>query len=209
MFNKITYIKNKGFTLVEMIIASTIVLLMSAVIFSLIGLVAREQRIGLIEQRLNEHADRIQDFIELTMQAQSKEAGVSYPNLVNGFSTKIAFREGIGFPNQQLSYDANAKNLIYDSDVSLANNERIVGFEEQADGLTHLDAVRFWPGMQVGGIPDGSFVNVWVEVSDHGLIEKTKQTGRIYKKESDIRNPNNPIYWVKVVRTFTVGLRQN
>lgn len=199
----------KGFTFVEIIIASAILSLMVGFIYSLISYATREQIIGSVEQRLNEHADRIQDFIELTLQAQSREAGVSYPNMTGGYSTKIAFREGIGFPNQQLSYNSATKNLIYDPNVSTTGGEKIVGFSESATGLSHLDAVRFWPGMQVGGIPDGSFVNVWIEVSDHGLIEKLKQSGKVFKDTETPANTNNPAYWTKVVRVFTVGLRRD
>lgn len=186
----------KAFTFVEVIVASSLFLMISAALMSIFYMVSREQYIGMIQQRLTEHADRVQDFIEVTLMAQSRDAGVSYPNLTSGYATKIAFREGIGMKNKELSYDSVAKALYYDPDMSKTGDTQVIGFPEKTKGLTHLTGVKFWPGMQTGGIPDSSFVNVWVEVSDAGLIAKAK-----HKKL-----PQN--YPVKVVRNFTVGLRK-
>ena len=181
-------------TLVETVIASFIFTIIGMGVVSLLIITAREQRVGFVEQRVFEEADRLQDRITRILQGASRDAGVFFDHEEGAYFRRIVFREGIGKANQSLYFDKQSHILEYDPDMSISGNEKKLGMPGESIALP--DMVKFRSAMKTGGIPDSAIILVVVEVSDHG-----------YGK-SAFRDISEKTNWIMSSRTFAVNLRR-
>ena len=198
--------RNRGMTLVEIIIAATISAAVGAVVVWLLLAVAREQRLGFIEAQVMARADRLQDKIIETLRAGSRSNVVPFsvadavPGQTSGrevFFYRLIFRSVENGPNQELRYDTTKHELVYDPNRAISNNEVLFDSTLAKTPLSRLDYVWFARGIRSTGIPDSSLILVQFEVSDRGLAR------RAYRDSSLRTN------WVVATRSFAVNLRQN
>lgn len=186
--------KQKAFTLVEVIISAFLITIIGAAAISLMIMITREQRVGFVEQRVSENADRLQDRITERLREASREAGVFYAEPTGPYYHRIVFREGVGAANQEFRFDPDTATLTYDPDVNEDNDKEIIGFGN--DSIARIDDVKFRSGMKTGGIPDSAIILVVVEVSDHGYAKKS------------FRDTTGKANWVMSTRSFAVNLRK-
>ena len=183
----------RGFTFVELLFAITIGSMIALGLMSLVSIVAREQRVGFVSQRVFNRADTYQDKITRILQQGSRQAGVFLRDPSGAMFRQIVFREGEGFPNQSLTYLPSTGRLIHDPDTAVANNEIIIGGNN--DGLVMLESVGFRDTIKKGGIPDSGTILVSLAFHDNG------------RARSSYRNPADRVNWITSSRTFAVNLR--
>lgn len=195
----------RGLTLVEVLVASSIAVFVAAAVVFLLFTVARQQRVAFIEAQVARRADRIQDKIIEILRRASRNQVVPFsvndavPGQTSGkevFFYRVIFRSGENQPNQQLRFDPTNRSIIYDPDLSVANNEVRLDQAFANSPLTRLEYVWFAQGILPTGAPDNSLILVQLEVNDQGLARRSW------------RNPANRANWVIATRTFAVNLRQ-
>lgn len=191
--NRLCGKRGNGFTFIEVMIASSISVFIGITMIYLLVYVVREQRLGYVQYRVYEHANRLQDKITLLLQDASREAGVYYSEPDGAYYNRIVFRDDTGAKNEELIYNPNTYTLTYDPDRNTDGDEETLGFPN--DEIAKLTDVRFRSAMKVGGIPDSSVILVEIEVTDQGY-------GRYFRDQS------NPINWVTSTRSFAVNLRR-
>lgn len=197
--------RQRGLTLIEIVVASSIAIFVTAGVVYLLWAVARQQRVAFIEAQVARRADRLQDQIMSVLRAASRNQVVPFsvndavPGQPTGkevFFYRIIFRSGESAPNQQLQFDPTRKTLTYDPDISVSGNERRFDAAFANSSLTRLEYVWFAQGVLPTGAPDNSLILVQLEVNDQGLARRSW------------RNPANRANWVIATRTFAVNLRQ-
>jgi len=188
--------RRAGFTLVEVLFAAAIGVMVSAGLVSSLWITAREQRMGMTEQRVFQRADLLEDRISAMLRGASRSAGVFLTDPSGAFFHTIVFRigSGPGFANQSLSFNPTTDRLTYDPDMSVSGDEQILA-ENTAPGL-FIEDVLFQTGLQTGDIPDSAAILVRITVSDRGFGRGT------YRYASD------PVNWIQSTRTFAVNLRR-
>ncbi len=184
----------RGITLVETLIAVTISLPIVTALMYLMVATAREQKVGFVQQLVFDSADRIQDKITRLLQDASRASGVYFADADGEFYNRIAFRQQVGPPTQELFFDSASGTLTYDPDVNVSNNEETI--DVASSTLCELDNVAFRASIKVGGIPDSSIVLVRLRVSDHG------------RARSSWRDAGSQANWIVSTRMFAVNLRR-
>ena len=197
--------QRKGMTLVEVIIASAIIVFVTAGVVFLLFTFARQQRLAFIEAQVARRADRIQDRIMDILRRASRNQVVPFsvsdavPGQPSGkevFFYRIIFRSGENSPNQELRFDPTTRAIIYDPDRSIANNEVRLDGALSGTSLSRVEYVWFAQGILPTGAPDNSLILVQLEVNDQGLARRSW------------RDPTKRANWVIATRTFAVNLRQ-
>ena len=191
--------KIASFTITELLIASAISAIVAVALMSLLSIMAREYRLGIVRQRVFENADRVQDHITDLLQSASRGAGVLLSDPIppsNVFYHRIIFRTGVMAANQELRYNPTKRVLTYDPNISVNGDETNIGFK--SDLLAKINDVQFRAAMQTGGLPDSAIILVNVTVSDNGYAMTP------YRK-----NPSDPVNWITNTRSFAVNLRRN
>jgi hypothetical protein len=180
-------------TLVELLIASSLSIMVVGALMSLMLVTARQQRLGLVEQRAFAQADQMQDRIAFLLRGASRDAGIFLGDPSGAFFRRIVFREKSGAVNQEIRFAAG--QLIHDPNLAASGDEVVLGGGDTAALTTLLD-VRFQTGMKAGGIPDSALILVTVEVSDEGRARRSYRDG------------TDPANQIDVTRSFAVNLRR-
>ncbi len=183
-------------TIIELLIVSALTGIVAVALMYLFVFIAREQRVGFVQQQVFEEADRLQDKITELLQGASRNAGIHLADLDGAFYHRIVFRTSVGSPNQELHFDTTAHTLTYDPDMSNSGDEVTLGISGGSSTIVRLDNVRFRSVLKTGGIPDGSVILVIIDVSDHGYARQT------------YRDPSAQANWIMNTRSFAVNLRQ-
>jgi type II secretory pathway pseudopilin PulG len=198
-------LQRRGFTLIEFVIAGGITVLVGAVVMWLLVAAARLQREVYVETKVNERADRIEEEVIRILRRASRQNVVQFsasdavPNQGSNpvFYYRIIFREGDNAPNEELRYFPATRQLRYDPNRAVANNEVPVEGNLANSNLTRLEYFWLATGIQATGAPDSSVVLVQFEVSDAG------RTKRSYRNTAHRRNQ------ILATRSFAVNLREN
>ncbi len=198
----------RSMTIVEVIIASTIVTITLGFIYQAVILIAREYRVGLIQAEINARADMIQDniFSKLRHVSSSNIVQFSPSDIVPGQTAnnvtttwyhRIIFRLSDEEPFQELRYDPTTKKLIYNPDRNTSNNEVDLTQGNIEMEFGELDYVWFGNALQPGNLPDSALILVELSVSDHG------------KARQSYRNVSNESTWIKSNKSFCVYIRND
>lgn len=185
----------RGFTFIELLFAITISTWIALGLMSLVSLVAREQRLGFVTQRVFSRADLYQDNITRILQRASRQSGIFLRQPDGAMFRQIVFREGENLPNQSLTYVPSTRQLIHDPDTTVAKNEIIIGGNN--DGLIIPERIAFRDTLKAGGIPDSGTILVSISFHDNG------------RARGAYRNPADRANWVVSARTFAVNLRND
>ncbi len=207
MIQRVTsYRKSRlGLTLVEVLVASSIAVFVSAAVVYLLFTVARQQRVAFIEAQVARRADRLQDEIMDILRRASRNQVVPFsvndavPGQPSGkevFFYRIIFRSGENRPNQQLQFNPTTRRLVYDPNLATASDEQLLDRAFANSNLTRLEYVWFAQGILPTGAPDNSLIFVQFEVNDQGLARRSW------------RDPTKRSNWVIATRSFAVNLRQ-
>lgn len=184
-------------TVVEVLLGASIGTLIVGGILTLVLLVGGEQRRTLADASLQHKIGATQDRILALLRSMSASESVIFgnPTTAPGGGTvyeKVIFAKGPApdFPREQLAYDPDTKQLVHDPNLSVTGDE-IVLVGGQAE--TQLAELYFYPSLKVGGVLDGSVLNVWMKFDDNG------SAGR--------RNPDGTLKHTTVARSFAVSFR--
>ncbi len=208
----IEYTRRRGFTLLEMLIAISVSSLVVPVVLFLMLQTARDQRQAFVEQRVFQHADRLQDRLqEIFRGSHQSNNQIFYPGASRQAGILMTAADGMFFnivrfyaddptlatvPQQQVAYDGTTRELVYDPNLAVGGNEQIINLAEGPEAITSLDWVRFRVAQKDGGIPDSSLILVDFQVSDHGYAKRVTH------------DPNDPVNWIISHRTFAINLRR-
>lgn len=202
--------RRRGMTLLEIVFATMIVATTGTMTAWLIIAAAREQRLGFLEAQVYERADRLEDHIFRILRRASRSNVVPFStvDLVDGqpegnemYYYRIIFREASNGSNQELRFDPETHQLIYDPDRAVADDEQRIDAPLNSSTQTQLDYLWFAIGMKPGGAPDASLILVQFQVSDRGSARGS------YREDTVTTSGIHPT-WVTSVRTFAVNLRQ-
>ena len=185
----------RGSSLVEILIASSIALLVVGAFMLLILETSTEQRWGIVETQLHSQAGLLQDRLtRLLRQMSATESSIYGDPVQNGAPIYrrliVAEGEAPATPRQELVYVPNSMTLIHDPDRNVGGNEVVL---MQSASPVKLRTLYFFPSMKPDGTPDSASINIHFELDDDGA------SGRF--------NPDGSSRPVSVVRTFTVAMR--
>jgi len=186
--------KKRAVTFMELTIGLALMAIVSGGIMGLLFLFGREHRVSFVEQRVFEHADRLQDRITVLLHTASRSTGVFYADPVGSFYHRIVFRKSVGAPNEELSFDPSEHTLTYDPDISVDGDEELLGLPSES--YSQLRDIRFRSAMKTGGIPDSGIIIILLEVTDRGYARR------------HYRDSTKTFNHVISSRTFAVNLRR-
>jgi hypothetical protein len=181
-------------TIVEMLIAASIVAAVWGGMLTLVVEVAREQRAGLAGSTMEQKADNLQDRLMSALRKMSAGESVVFANPIDdgdGFC-RIIVAQGKApeYPREEILFNPTSHSVTHNQDLSHTGHELSL-FNPSSD-IT-LRKVFFYPSLKPGGLLDGSSLNVWIEADDNGL--------------SGQRNFGGLIKTNTVVRSFSVQMR--
>ena len=174
--------RTRGFTLVEVMIASVIALFVVVGVIGIMLQVGVEQRRGAADALLEQQAGLLQDHMTLTLRSMSAREGAHFTEPVLGAGgTPIGFGRVIvargtapDFPREELRWDRSTGAAIHDPDRAQSGNERVVFDSNVSVVLRHL---VFSPSIKPDGSPDASLIHVWMEMDDNAWGNRRTATG--------------------------------
>lgn len=188
-----------GFTLVEVLIASSLGVLVSGAVMVLFLETARENYRALADQGVEHAASLLQDRILAHLRSMSARAGLVYRAPVIQEEVAVGYRRVTAsrgmppdFPREELQFDSVGGRMLYFKDASNTNSENATVLLQSKVGSYRLREACFFPSLKIDGTPDNSLVNVILVLDDDGS-SRSRPTG-------------NPI---SVERTFSVRLRND
>jgi hypothetical protein len=184
----------KGMTLVETLIASSIMFYVLATLLIIGLMVSREQKLQSASELVTQKTNLLQDRLVKLLREMSQAEGVIFGNQVSGQNRYRMIYLGRGpapvFAREQFLYEPASYKLTYDPNTSVANDQQVLFQSQKGARLLEL---AFYPSLNVGRIPDNATLNVMMQVGDDGM------TGR--------RAANGSLFTNVFTRYFTVRMR--
>ena len=179
-----------GMTLVEILIASSIGVVVLGALLTLVTVVAKEQRRQMVDSNLQQEANLLEDKITRLIRsmsaAQAVIAGDPAPGGPPFYRKIIVAQAATPAPREQLAYDAVNQTCIH-----LANTA-VPAVQDVLNKPTYVAVLRnmyFFISEKNDGAPDASAVSVFFQMDDNG---------------SGARRKTN-----SVTRSFTATMRNN
>jgi hypothetical protein len=192
-------VTQQGFTLAELVIASSVGVLIAGTMMFLLIESAAEQYRGISDANVEQASSSLEMQIIQRLRSMSANEGVVYASpLTNGGSLFPAYRRIIvargpwpTYPREEIRFD-NANNCaIHLPNVSAATNQQVL---LQANSSAYvLRNLCFFPALKADGTADSSLVNVVIELDDNGSS----------RRQCTNSNP------ARVQRTFSVKMRNS
>lgn len=187
-----------GMTLVETLISSSLMVFVSAGLLVLTMEAAKTQSRALVEATMNQEADLLQDRLLAYFRDMSSAESVifSQPVVSGGrlYRSVISAKgEAPTFNRDELYFDQASGKIFHDPDRT-DSQPPVVFFQPEVNSdYPKLTELYFFASMKVGGIPDGSKLNIYFEMMDDGHAGFKNETGQ-----------NDQFV---VARSFTVKMR--
>ncbi len=171
-----------GFTLMELLIASSLALFVVAGIFGVFLGMGREQRLGFADATLEQRIGNLQDQLTVNLRSMSASEGAIFTDAVTGSDHQVVgFRQLVvargkvpDFPREEIRFNPQAGTVIHDPDRSVSGNE--VTLFHPAPG-TVLRNLLFTPSIDSDGSPDHSLINIWMELDDDSWAGRRAASG--------------------------------
>lgn len=195
---KLPDLKQLGMTLVETLISASLMVFVSAGLLVLTLEAAKTQSRALVEATMNQEADLLQDRLLAYFRDMSSSESVIFSKpLVTGgrlYRNVISAKgEAPTFNREELNFDQRVGKIFHDSDRT-DSEPPIVFFQPEVNSdYPKLTELYFFASLKVGGIPDGSKLNIYFEMTDDGHAGSRNEDG---KKDEFI-----------IARSFTVKMR--
>jgi prepilin-type N-terminal cleavage/methylation domain-containing protein len=188
--------RSRGFTLVEVMVASGLASLVTGAGLLLLLESARESRRGFADATLESKVNEVQTRIIGCLRPMSADEGVIFADpLTDQEGALLGFRRIIvargpapDHPREELRFESAGGRAVHDPNRAVAGNEVTLG---QSTAGAVVRRVSFWPSLKKDGTPDNSLINVSITADDNG------SSGRPL--------PNAANVW----RTFTVRMRNH
>lgn len=192
--------RRRGFTLVELLIASSVAMLIGGTTMLMLIESAKENRRGLADSTVEQAAGALQQKIIQQLRSMSASEGVAFSSPVtSGSGTLLGYKSIIvaqgqypDYPRQQISFNPTTKQVVYNSNLSSTNATVNLA---RGNSNAVVRQLRFSPSLKSDSTVDNALVNVSIEMDDNGF---SRRAGSSYL--------DNPAY---VRRTFSVRMRNN
>ena len=187
-----------GMSLVETLVSSSLLVIISAGLLTMTIEAAKSQSRALVEATMNQEADLLQDrLLDFFRNMGASESVIfSMPVSLNSRiyrSVICAKGEAPTYNREQLTYDKNKGIILHDPDRTNQSEPMIYYRPEINSDYPKLQELYFFASLKVGGIPDGSKLNIYFELSDEGFAGLKNSSGNSEK--------------MIIARSFTVKMR--
>lgn len=186
--------RRHGFTLVELLVASSVAAMIAGTAVLLLMQSAIENKRGFADATLEQEASNLQDKIIQILHGMSANEGTYYYGAaVNGYYPNIIVARGSTldlFPREQLSFDQGTRRALYNSNFPAAGTTTLLA---RTNSNAVVRFLGFSPAFKPDGTVDNSLVGVLIKMDDNG------SSGRIGASRS-----NNPAC---IWRSFAVRMR--
>ncbi len=182
-----------GFTIMEVLMAASISVLVVGALLALVFQMALEQKYGLADGSVQSKAGLVEDRITQILRTMSTTESTEFVTPVSGNPSRfrrIIIAQSASSPRQELSFDPSNGKLIHDPNRNV-DGDQVTLF--QADKMTALRDVQFYPSLKPGNLPDRSTINVILKFDDDGYSTRRASTNSFKK--------------IPVERYFTVRFR--
>ncbi len=185
-------------TLIELLVSSSVAVLVVGTLMMLVLEVAKEQRRGLVDATLQIQANLVEDKVTRLLRFMSAQEGVQTNNLVSAgspFARTIVVAggpSGSGYKRQQISYDPAAMILTHWPDRTATGNQVQIF---KATNAAVLRNFYFFLSSKLDGSLDSATINVFMQMDDNYAA------GR--------RNRDGTRRLTQVTRAFAVRIRNN
>ncbi len=188
--------RHRGFTLVELLIASSVAILIGGATMLMLIESAKENYRGIADATVEQAVGDLQQRLIQQLRSMSASAGVQFSSPVtNGakvFSKSIIVAQGPpneGYPSQQISFNSSTKQVLHIP--NRANTNATVSLTRGGTNAV-VRQLLFSPSLKPDGTVDNALVNVRIEMDDNG-----------FSRRVGVYNP------ASVCRTFSVRMRNN
>lgn len=190
----------RGFTMVELLVASSVAALVAGTAMLLLIQSAKENRRGVADATVEQVSSDLQNKIIQYLRVMSASEGVVFSSpATNPSGTLLGYQSIIvargpapDYPRQQISFNPGTGRVLYKSNLSSTNAAAIL---VQTNSRAVVRVLSFTPSLKTDGTPDNALVNVLIKMDDNG------SSGRFGSSRS-----NNP---ANVWRSFAVKMRNN
>ncbi len=191
-----------AFTLLELLIATSVGLVITGSVVMLLLQAAVEQRRGLADATVEQQAYTLQSTIMNQIRILSANEGVLFGSpATDATGTLIGYRQitvaegpAPDYPREVIAFDSTAGQVLYNPSLSppgsAVPNLPVVWMTN--GGSCALRQLYFSPSLKPDGSPDNSLINVSFQLDDNGA--------------SGQNQTNNP---ASICRTFSVQMRNN
>jgi prepilin-type N-terminal cleavage/methylation domain-containing protein len=191
---------SRGFTMVELLVASSLAALVAGTAMLLLIQSAKENKRGVADATVEQMSSDLQNKIIQDLRVMSAGEGVIFSSpATNPSGTILGYQNIIvargpapDYPRQQISFDPGTGRVLYNSNLSSTNAPAIL---VQTNSRAVVRVLSFSPSLKTDGTADNALVNVLIEMDDNG------SSGRFGTSHS-----NNP---ANVWRSFAVKMRNN
>jgi prepilin-type N-terminal cleavage/methylation domain-containing protein len=178
----------RGFTLVELMVASSLAALVAGTTMTLLIETAKENKRGVADSTVELVSSGLESKLLQSLRVMSaKEVVFASPQ-----SIIVACGPSPDNPRQKFSFDSSTGSVLYQSDLSSTNASTVLA---QTTSHGAVRDVNFSPSLKPDGTADYSLVNVLIKMDDNGSAGRSGSSGS-----------NNPaVVW----RSFAVKMRNN
>ena len=175
-----------GFTLIEMLVASSIATLLGGVILLLLLQSAREGRRGFADATVEEAVAGLQSQILAHLRITSANEGVIFAS-----PSSVIFARGPApdYPREQITFNAGTGQVLYYSNRNTSTSQVVL---HQNKPNVVLRQLGFSPSIKPDGTTNCALINVLINMDDNGASGRPAG--------------GNP---ASIWRTFSVEMRNN
>ncbi len=175
--------RQSGMTLVETLVSASLMVFVSAGLLVLTLEAAKSQSRALVEATMNQEADQLQDrLLNYFRDMSASESVIFSKPVVSGgrmYRSVISAKgESPTFTREEIHFDDNAGRVMQDPDRSDSTAAVVFYRPELNSDYPKLTELYFFASMKVGGIPDGSKLNIYFEMTDDGHAGLNDQQGQ-------------------------------
>lgn len=176
-------------TLVEILIASTIGVVVMGSLLMLVTVVAGEQRHQMVDANLQQEANLLEDKITRLLRSMSASQATIMGDAISSgspFYRKLIIAQGgTPVPREQLSYNVTNMSCIHLANTTLQSAQE---FYFKTSSVAVLRNMYFFISEKNDGAPDASAVSVFFQLDDNGSGRRKKTNSLTRSFTATMRN---------------------
>ncbi len=188
-----------AFTLVEVLVASSIGVMVAGTTMVLLLASAQEEYRGLADTTVEQEASNLSSRITQCLRMMSASQGVVFDTtqpeteggaIVGWRRIVVAAGPAPDYPRVELKFNPTTGKVTYNPDCSNAGNAQIL-FQNNSEAVVRR--LYFWPSFRADGRQDNTLVNVLIDIDDNNSSRRNLA--------SSDQNPSS------IERSFSVKMR--
>ncbi len=186
---------DRGFTLLELMVASSVGTMIAAGSLLLLLESAKEDRRGFADANVEQSASVLQSKLMGYVRVMSATEGVVFATPATGESgTLLGYKSlimarGPDYPREEISFNPTDGRVLYKPNRGTTAGQIML---MQNGGNVALRILCFSPSLKTDGTPDNALVNVFFKMDDQGFSRRPAD-----------QNP------ASICRSFSVRMRNN